>query len=42
MTSQGIYPLARMLYVLFPDPRISGMVRDAETQYAVSEGLIEA
>jgi hypothetical protein len=42
MTSQDIYPLARTLYLLLPDPRLAGTVRAAETQYAVSDRLIAA
>jgi hypothetical protein len=42
MMSRDIYPQARTLYVLLPDPTITGAVGDAETQYTVADRLIEA
>jgi hypothetical protein len=41
MTSHEIYPLARTLSILLPDPAITRAVGEAETQYAVADRLIE-
>ena len=42
MTSQDVVPLAELLYLLLPNPTISGRIGDAARQHRVSDRLLAA
>jgi hypothetical protein len=42
MTSQDLVPLAQLLYLLLPNPTITGRIGDATRQHQVSDRLIAA
>jgi hypothetical protein len=42
MTSQDLVPLAQLLYLLLPNPTITGRIGDAARQHQVSDRLIAA